>query len=127
MNGRRIALNTDLVPQVPCTPDMFACSAVSVPTNKPGNKAEWPYTPVGGTLKFTGADMPVQADLWAKLQTLPLDAGATPFLFATHICAYMCYTSQFTGDTSNQCLLSDATPKPAGSFCPGFPTTAPLF
>lgn len=127
VSARRIALNTDLVPQVPCTPKMFTCSAASVPTNKPGNKADWPYEPVGGTLKFTGADMPVQADLWSKLQNVPLDTAAAPFLFATHICAYLCYTSQFTGDTNNQCLLSNASPTPPGSFCPGFPTSEPLF
>jgi hypothetical protein len=112
------------LPQVPCSPSMFSCAGTMVPTNKPRNTQAWSYMPIGGTVTITAAVMPVQAAIWSKLTELPTDARAQLFLMATHSCAYSCYTSQFTGDADNACLLQAASNGTAAgsSYCSGFPT-----
>lgn len=127
VNARRLAFASDLVPQVPCPPTMVACGNTPVPTNQPGDVKSWPYAQVGASIRFGGGDMPIQQGAWSSLGSVPLSARSENFLWATHVCSYLCFTSQFVlGDANNACLLlADAAAAGANSYCTSFPTTPP--
>eukprot|EP00878_Enallax_costatus_P042550 GHUV01049946.1.p1 GENE.GHUV01049946.1~~GHUV01049946.1.p1 ORF type:complete len:320 (+),score=33.21 GHUV01049946.1:1365-2324(+) len=119
VNARRIAFENDIVPQVPCTPNMVACPGTLVPTNQPGNVTSWPFSAV------TNASMPVQQVPWGAMTSVSLK-HTVAFLSASHICSYSCFTSQFVGDKNNYCLLlDDLSLVGSNSYCGGFPTNTP--
>lgn len=129
VNGRRIAYVTDVVPQVPCSPDMAGCAPVlGIPPEFPtktNQKPSWPYAQVGASIILPASAMPQDAASWAKLTVVPdRNAGnAGSFVSATHICSYHCWTSQFAGAiVPSECWLVKGTNTPAtASFCAGFP------
>lgn len=89
--------------QVPCVPQVTACSNVAVPTTSPNGS--WAYGRVGGALALSATDMTVQPDAWQKLNTYTqkmfCDSKAvsvTYLKFATHICSYLCQTARYTGE-----------------------------
>ncbi|KAL4431070.1 hypothetical protein ABPG75_006326 [Micractinium tetrahymenae] len=144
VNARRLAFDYDIVPQAFCSPSMPACSSGQqpgvlggllkragvqvIPTNEPGNVSSWSYATVGGSLPFGPAALPQDAASWPALQDIQL-CWAINFLYATHICSYACFTSQFAPAAAanyNLCWLS-ARPEgaPAGMQCPGWPNTYP--
>ena len=112
INGRRIAFKYDLVPQIPCTPTMPACANVAVPTNMPGNATSWPFEHVAASITVNATDMPVQQAKWDELDVVPLTdpADIPAYLWATHVCSYLCWTSQFNGDPNNECILDAQSP-----------------
>lgn len=127
INGRRIAFKEDVVPQIPCTPSQKSCAGspngFPVPTNQPGDTKKWMYTPVGGNLPIMPSDMPQNVNAWGQLTTVPINKNAVPFLTASHICSYMCFTSQYASSTvsDNQCWLNQQPATASGSQCRGFP------
>ena len=76
---------------------------------------------------FGGADMPAQVGAWSGFGSVPLSPRAENFLWATHVCSYLCFTSQFVvGDVNNACLLlADDAATNTSSYCTSFPTTPP--
>ncbi len=124
VNGRRVAWQTDVVTEVPCDPSMFTCNKVlngfPIPTTQPGNVASWPFSEVGGTVYLTPAGMPFDQASWAQIINLPLGANAVPFLISTHVCSYLCYFSQYSGNASGEwCWLSPMPLGSPGSQCSG--------
>lgn len=80
VNVRNVRLFYDAIPQLPCTPQI-AC-------NDPSEGA-WPYVTTSGVVNLTAADMALQREVWAKLNTLEL-ARFQAFNLAAHGCGYMC-------------------------------------
>lgn len=125
INARRIPFLNDLIPQVPCTPNMIGCKNAVVPTGTNNNRGLWAYASVPGTLMLLPANMPQQAQAWSLFGKIhPCQIGR--FLRATHICSYNCYLSQFIGDTNNLCQLWNTTTAAGsgaatGSYCFQFP------
>lgn len=117
-----------LRPQVPCIPSMVACNNTPIPTELPSSPPKWPFEQVGASYTIPGTQMPIQQTAWSSMTTVPLSTNAAQFLWATHVCSYLCFTSQFVaGDTNNNCLLLNATAAELGnnSYCVSFPTTPP--
>jgi len=73
----RIVFEYDLIPQLPCAPNMVNCDRFGSDT--------WQYTSVGGTLLVLAAKMPQQANLWQRLRRLPL-CNAGKAIIKTHTC-----------------------------------------
>lgn len=103
VNARRILFLNDVVPQVPCSPTMIACSTTLVPTPNLFSSS-YSYAPVSGTLQLNGSDMPQQAEAWSLLNVLHA-CQAERFILASHICSYNCFFSQYVKENSNMCLL----------------------
>jgi hypothetical protein len=113
VNARRPAYVHDLVPQVPCTPTMAACSNLLLPQGSP--TGTWAYASVGGLVPVLPQSMPVQAEVWQNFLAV-FPCQATHFLSATHLCSYKCFLSQFTDDMENSCKLWESVGG-EGSFC----------
>lgn len=134
-------------PQAFCTPEMPACGPGrqagllggaleaagirAIPTNQPGDVSSWPYATVGGTLQLTPGQMPLDAEAWAALDRIQL-CWAVPYLFASHVCSYACWASQFlpgAGDPADpfgaQCWLSPQPADAPGTACEFWPTDYP--
>jgi Lipase (class 3) len=131
VNARNVAFQYDPVPQIPCSPAMPACKFVLVPTDVPTptiNGTAWPYAEAGGLVPVLASQMPVQPEAWSKLNTLSL-TRVIRFLFATHICSYLCNFAQYTGDPQNNCLLwntsSPSPPPGSAQYCDMFPVVPP--
>jgi pimeloyl-ACP methyl ester carboxylesterase len=130
VNARNIVFQYDLLPQLPCSPAMPACTDVLMPTNIPPptiNGTAWPYSTAKGIVQVVASQMPVQPQAWSNVDTLDVQFMEN-FLFATHVCSYLCNFAQFTGDPRNNCLLwnvSSSTPPLDGIYCDMFPTTPP--
>ncbi len=127
VNGRRVAWQTDVVTEVPCDPQMFSCKKVlngfPIPTNQPGDVKDWAYSEVGGTVLLMPDGMPFDQATWASIVNLPLGANAVPFLISTHVCSYLCYFSQYSGNANGEwCWLSQQLLGAEGTQCSGFPT-----
>lgn len=118
VNSRSIKFANDIVPQIPCTPQVFACPKTPVPTGPLGTS--WAYESVGGQIMLSGANFPVQPDAWSGFSTLPLKGDQVNLFFhASHTCSYSCYFARFTNDENNLCGLweDDAVT----SYCAGYP------
>lgn len=138
-----------LAAQAFCTPEMPACAPGRqpgvmgglldaagirpIPTNQPGDAKSWPYATVGGTLPIAPEQMPLDAKAWRTLDRIQL-CWAVPYLFASHVCSYACWASQFVGDGSGgnssatygtQCWLSPQAADAPGSTCEFWPTDYP--
>jgi hypothetical protein len=125
VNARRLAYVHDLVPQVPCTPTMAACSNLLLPQGSP--TGTWAYASVGRLVPVLPENMPEQADVWQNFAAV-FPCQATHFLSATHLCSYNCFLSQFAlGDSNTSCKLWQSVGG-EGSFCATplaqFPTSA---
>lgn len=140
VNARRLAYVYDIIPQALCAPSMPACSSASdeglvgnllkqvgakpVPTTEPGNVSSWGYAQIGGDLSFGPSEMPQDAASWAALRDIQLCWG-TRFLFATHVCSYSCFLSQFSSGAAaaNNCWLAARPAGAQGDACPLWPAT----
>ena len=127
VNGRRVAFLTDIVTEVPCDPSMFTCKnavlrGFPITTDQPGGVSSWAFQEVGGTVLLTPEAMPFDASSWGNLVNVPLSANAVPFLLSTHVCSYLCYFSQYSGNSNGEwCWLAQKAPGAPGAQCPGFP------
>jgi len=127
INFRRVAWQTDVVTEVPCSPSQFTCKGgkkgFPIATNQPGGVSNWAYSEVGGTVLLTPDGMPYDENSWAQLTNVPIGKNSLPFLFSTHICSYMCYFSRYSESANGEnCWLSKAPPGSSGTQCSGFPT-----
>lgn len=125
VNARRFKFLNDLIPQVPCAPNMIGCADALVPTATTRNKGLWQYTSIPGNLLLLPSGMPQQAEAWSQLTDIyPCEMGR--FLRATHTCSYNCYMSQYVPDNNTLCLLwaTDGGSSPAGTYCYDFPVTS---
>eukprot|EP00878_Enallax_costatus_P025280 GHUV01027043.1.p1 GENE.GHUV01027043.1~~GHUV01027043.1.p1 ORF type:complete len:183 (+),score=21.62 GHUV01027043.1:1019-1567(+) len=115
----RIQFQYDIVPMVPCAPQVTACRTTPVPTTQPDNTGLWHYSTIGGGIDFVATDMPQQPQAWALLCNLDF-TQIKMFFLASHTCSYECYFSQYASDANNNCLLKSAiTDGGIGTFCTG--------
>lgn len=61
---------------------------------------------------------------WPALDSLQL-CWASNFLYATHICSYTCWTSQFVPTNDTACWLAPQPPGAPGSSCFLWPASPP--
>jgi hypothetical protein len=125
----RIAFQWDIIPQVPCAPQMMACQDSIFPTALPG-VTSWNYAQVGGDITLTAEGMPIQPKVWQKLETLN-GCMIMPWAIATHICSYPCFYSKSAaaGATDHgRCQLWGQSKEKVGTaFCSGYPFHEPEF
>jgi len=65
----RLTFVPDVIPQVPCAPQMMACTDPHNPSYIPLVQS-FNYQQVGGNIDFTPEEMPLQKDAWGKLDTI---------------------------------------------------------
>ncbi len=92
---------------MPCEPLQIGCGSDGIKVNT-GQNRSWAYKHCGGGIMFLGSNMPIQANYWANMVTLPL-THLNAFFEAAHVCSYMCYWAQFTNDPNNLCGLATNT------------------
>jgi len=124
VNARRFKFVNDLIPQVPCAPNMIGCKNALVPTGTTRNTGLWPYTSIPGNLVLEPTGMPAQQEPWSKLTKIyPCEMAR--FIWATHICSYNCYMSQYVAESNTLCKLWNETEgsSPTGTYCYSYPVT----
>lgn len=98
---------------------MIGCDEPNFPKTTPG---PWPYTRTGGNIVFPGSAMPFSSKYnveqsWSALTKVTgaqLCAPTYPAaVVATHVCSYLCMTSQCLGGEENNMCWLDASQSPA--------------
>lgn len=133
----RACMHVCLLPQVPCSPRVVACSNVAIPTNRSADQPQaWPYARVGGTVRLLARNMPYQAPVWQRLASYTQQEFCSNPLTvqylqaATHACAYVCSTARYVNGSDNWCLLwpANGTEASQASYCyADFFPAEPLF
>lgn len=131
VNARRIAFKYDVVPQVPCAPQMMACKDVLYPSATVDGVTSWQYSKVGGQILIGPDGISVQPKAWSRLDAIN-GCEILPWGIAGHVCSYPCWFSKFAGaEDEGRCKLwadgSEAAAATSAAFCPTFPKHSPEF